>query len=78
MPSSCPECRELADSCVIICRELEWLISRQKLDAVRQSLLTLSSFEPDIERVNRKRADVVLEICRHLETHSESEPLMTS
>ena len=24
MPSGCPECRELADSCVLICHELQW------------------------------------------------------
>jgi hypothetical protein len=74
MPSGCPECRELADSCVMICRELEWLISRQKLDLMRHNFRTLSSFEPDIERLNRKRMDIVSEIFRHLETHFQSGP----
>ncbi len=70
MPSGCPECRALADSCVLICRELEWLISRQKLELIQHNFQILNSFEPDIDRLNRKRQEAMLQIARHLECHS--------
>jgi hypothetical protein len=70
MPSGCPECRELADSFVLICRELEWAISRQKLGAVRHEFELLNSFESDIDRLNRKRQEAISQIHQHLGRHS--------
>jgi hypothetical protein len=70
MLSGCRECGELANSCVVICRELEWLISRQKLEAIRHNFQILSSFDADIDRLNRKRQELISQIHRHLERHS--------
>jgi hypothetical protein len=72
MPSGCPECRELAESCVSTCRELEWVISRQKLEAMRHNFRMLNAFEADIDRLNRRRGEIMAQIYRHVACHSAS------
>jgi len=50
----------LADLYVGYCRELEWIISRQKLQAMRHAFHAISAYDSEADRLTELRRDVLM------------------
>jgi len=59
----------LADLYVGYCRELEWIISRQKLQAMRHAFHAISAYDSEADRLTELRRDVLMRITKHAQEH---------
>ena len=69
MPSGCAVCQQLAEVYVGYCRDLEWTISRQKLEAMRHAFEAISAYDSEVERLSQLRRDAVSRITDHVQEH---------